>query len=51
MMSAVCSICGKATKAPHSCTFCGAIVCEDDYDVETGMCTLCRSRLKRMKKT
>ncbi|MCK5023074.1 MAG: hypothetical protein KAS04_02785 [Candidatus Aenigmarchaeota archaeon] len=50
MISALCNICGKATKQPHSCTFCGAIVCHDHYNVEMGMCLNCAQRLRHIKK-
>ncbi|NIO23315.1 MAG: orotate phosphoribosyltransferase [Candidatus Aenigmarchaeota archaeon] len=47
--SALCFICGKATKSPHSCTFCGAIVCGEHYDTDSGMCSRCKERLKRIE--
>lgn len=49
MRSALCSICGKATKNPHSCVYCGAIVCEEHYDISSGMCSRCKSRLRRIE--
>lgn len=48
MISGLCAICGKATKHPKSCTFCGAIVCEEHYYLETGMCSRCKERMKRV---
>lgn len=51
MISGLCSVCGKATKHPHSCVFCGAIVCEEHYDVPTGMCSKCKSRVNRTEST
>jgi uncharacterized paraquat-inducible protein A len=47
MISGLCSICGKATKSPHSCLSCGAIVCVDHYDFASGFCPRCRQRLRR----
>ncbi|MCD6590788.1 MAG: orotate phosphoribosyltransferase [Candidatus Aenigmarchaeota archaeon] len=49
MVSALCAICGKPTKHPHSCRFCGAIVCEEHYDPSTGLCVLCRSKFRRVE--
>jgi uncharacterized paraquat-inducible protein A len=49
MISALCSICGEATKNPHSCLACGAAVCEKHYDFASGFCPRCRHRLKRVE--
>jgi hypothetical protein len=50
MISAICSICGKVTKKPHSCLACGSIVCEEHHDFTSGFCARCRLRLKKMEK-
>jgi hypothetical protein len=50
MISAMCSICGKVTKNPHSCLSCGAVVCEEHYDFGSGFCPRCRHRLKRIER-
>ena len=35
-----CSICG-VKPAKYKCKRCGRHVCEDDYDPETGLCSVC----------
>jgi hypothetical protein len=50
MISGICSICGKATKTPHSCLSCGAIVCDKHYDFTSGFCPRCRFRLRKFEK-
>ena len=49
MISGLCSVCGEATKKPHSCLSCGAIACEKHYDFSSGFCSRCSARLKRIE--
>ncbi len=38
----MCSICGFK-EAKFKCRLCGRWACEDDYDEETGLCSICLS--------
>lgn len=37
----LCDVCGLK-EAKYKCRECGREVCEDDYDPETGLCSICR---------
>lgn len=39
-VSGLCTIC-EAAQARHSCDACGALVCDDHYDRESGRCVNC----------
>ena len=39
-ITGLCQICESA-RARHSCARCGALVCEDHYEPERGMCMDC----------
>jgi hypothetical protein len=41
----LCQIC-EAAPARHQCRRCGALVCTDHYDRETGLCTDCAAELR-----
>jgi hypothetical protein len=40
-----CQICNMKM-ARYSCKMCGAPVCEDDYDKESGLCIACKQGIK-----
>jgi hypothetical protein len=40
----LCEICGEKP-ATHRCPLCGRWVCDDDWDEERGVCTLCATTL------
>ena len=39
-VSGLCTIC-EAAQARHACESCGALVCDDHYDAEAGLCVHC----------
>lgn len=41
-VSSPCEICGQPA-VEFSCTRCAALVCDEHYDRETGLCAECRS--------
>jgi hypothetical protein len=41
----LCQVCESAT-ASHTCDTCGAAVCAEHYDRETGLCTVCAARVR-----
>jgi len=40
-----CDICGKLTAALHVCRLCKRRVCEEHFNTQDGVCSLCHSRL------
>jgi hypothetical protein len=44
-----CVICGRPARA--TCAMCGMPVCPRHYDPETGLCDICRERIKRGRGT
>lgn len=51
MITGLCSVCGRATKNPHSCISCGAVVCTEHYDFNSGFCPKCIRKLKQAGKS
>lgn len=43
-VSGLCAIC-EAAEAEHQCDRCGALVCSNHYDAETGLCTNCAAEV------
>jgi len=41
-VTSICQVCESAT-ASHTCDACGAAVCAEHYDRETGLCAPCAS--------
>jgi len=46
----LCQIC-EAERARYGCNRCGAVVCEDHYDRETGLCTNCAAAAGKRPKS
>jgi hypothetical protein len=44
-VTTLCQICESAS-ASHTCSGCGAAVCAEHYDRETGLCTVCATRAR-----
>ena len=40
-VTVICAYCGKPTRSPQTCRFCGATVCEECYFFEKGICKKC----------
>lgn len=47
-VTGLCSICGNA-RATSTCDRCGAVVCREHYDADTGYCTECATELRRSR--
>lgn len=43
----LCSICGKPALPGFTCSFCGRLVCREDYVPELKACKICASRFRK----
>ncbi|HVO77937.1 MAG TPA: hypothetical protein VMS79_03620 [Methanomassiliicoccales archaeon] len=41
----MCMICGRP--ATHTCAICGRLVCDQHFNRDVGMCTICAPKTKR----
>ncbi|MEW6010197.1 MAG: orotate phosphoribosyltransferase [Methanobacterium sp.] len=48
-LTGICNICGNAAKM-HTCSICGTYVCSQCYYLDSGVCVICKKRLKLKKK-